>query len=464
MRKILLAGAAAIGALALGTPASAQVVMTPQNWSPGSGAPVIQNTPGVQVRLSGRYRFYAVNTQSDFANNSGAVNGQVGDQTTGSLDFYDYGRLWPGFDVMTPGGLRYGAQLEIRLQGASVSNDRGVLKYRQMYGYVATPSLGQLRVGSSFGVIGLLGQGHIMGSIASGLWDGDGPGTIVGPGNPSTFWYSSSSFNNTTKITYLSPQFFGFDAGISYSPNRGTFDSGCGTPSGTATSNCDRLNESNIDADTQRDRNRYELALRYRGSFGPVGLSTAIGYMGSDAVGASGNAFATDGFSMLLGGANIQAFGFTVGGVVSGGKGNYATQTRGTQATGLTVGNTFRSTANLTPLPSGVGADDLFTWQIGAMYNIGAWQFGIAYHEAEYEGNVAVASEAKDKGLGIGVRYAVAPGFNIIAEYLYGTREENGVDVTNGRAIGQTVSGTTGSAGREEATTNLIMLGMAFNW
>jgi hypothetical protein len=482
MRKILLAGAAAVGAIALASPATAQVQVTPSGWAPapGNANPQLQANPGVQVRLGGRYNFYAANTQSDFNNNSGNAASGGGGAKLSSVDFYDYARLYPGFDAQTAGGLRYGAGLEIRTQGAASTgrgNDRGTLQYRRINAYVATPTLGMLRVGSANGATAAMAVGHMMGSIATGLWDGDV--NVIGPANPSTFWYSSSGNNNQTKISYFTPQFFGFDAGFSYAPNNGNFgNDGCPSnnaiaAAGNSGAGCDRLSESSADAQTQRIRNLHEIQLRYRGSFGPVGVAAAGGYTGADTVGATGNAatggaVATEAVKLYNAGLTASAFGFTVGGIITGGSLNYASFQRNTalavgnaaptagQTTPLTGAGNFTSAGfgSFAPLPSGANSDDLFTWQIGASYTVGPFTVGAAYHEASYEGNVAVASNAKDRGFGIGGSYAVAPGFTLFAEYLYGTREETGVNLVNGQAGSQNNKGT----------SNVILVGTQLNW
>jgi hypothetical protein len=477
MRKILLAGVAAVGAIALAAPASAQVQVTPSGWAPTAtnANPLIQNTPGVQVRIGGRYNFYAANVQSDLNNNSGlaGTNGGGGAKLS-SVDFYDYARLYPGFDAQTAGGLRYGAGLEVRMNvnDPARGGSRANLAYRRMNAYVATPTLGMLRVGTANGATAAMAVGHIMGSIATGLWDGDGPTPIVGAGNPSLFWYSSSNNNNQTKITYFTPQFFGFDAGLSFAPSNGNFESnGCSAAiaaAGNGGANCDRLSESNLDTQTQRLRNLYELQLRFRGTFAGVGVQVAGGYTGADTVGATGNAVATESIGLYNFGATASFIGITVGGIISGGSLNYASFQRNTalatgnaaptatQATPLTGAGNFTSAnfGNFAPLPAGVGADDLFTWQIGASYAIGPFTVGVAYHEAKYEGNVAVASNAKDRGFGVGASYAVAPGFVLFAEYLYGTREETGVNLANGQAGAQ----------NNKAVSNVFLLGTQFNW
>ena len=470
MRKLLLAGAAGVGALMLASPqASAQ---TTQTTAPTATGPQIRNEPGLSVRLAGRYRMYAAFANQDFANNGGFVNAntpavQPASVQNGSFDMFDYARLWFGFDGMAANGLRYGSQLEVRMSDGSGSrgSGRGTLQYRRMYGYVATPTLGQLRVGSGqVRASELMYTGHMNGNIATGLWDGDMPAAIIGgAGSASLFWFSASNGNNMTAITYLSPQFFGFDAGLSYAPSDGNFggDSSCGVPTlANGGTTCDRLSETNLDAGTAaRLRNIYDVMLRYRGSFGPVGLVVSGGLVGAESIGATGTAQSYQNVLVGIGGTQVSFAGFTVGGIITGGRANYAATTRTNQnlaftnpASGATT--SYGAGSPLRPLPSDGNNDNLFTWEVGAMYTIGPFTVGVAYHEATYEGSIASAANAKDRGLGIGGSYAVAPGMNLYAEYLYGRREENGVNLQTGQL----------GAANKKTTANVFGVGLAFNW
>ncbi len=473
MRSFRLAAAAGLAVPLLASPqASAQ---TTQITAPTAGSPQIRNEPGMAVRLAGRYRFYASYVSQDLANAGGFVTGSAptaagpvyASVDTGKVDFMDYGRLWFGMDGMAANGLRYGAQLEIRMSDGSGArgSGRGTLQYRRMYGYVATPTLGQIRVGSGqVRATELMYTGHMQGNIASGLWDGDFPAAIIGSaGNVNSFWYSGSNGNTMTAISYLSPQFFGFDAGVSYAPSDGNFggDTSCGTPTvanGGAT--CDRLTETDLDSATAtRLRNIFDAMLRYRGSFGPVGLVVSGGAVGAGSIGATGTAQSYQNVLVGIIGTQVSFAGFTVGGLVSGGKANYASTSRTNQSLGFSnpasgATTSYGNGAPLRPLPSDGNNDTLFLWQIGATYTVGPVTVGVAYHEVSYEGSTAASSNARDRGLGIGGSYAVAPGMNLYAEYLYGRRAENGVNLQTGQL------GTTNN----KTTANVFGLGVAFNW
>ena len=205
--------------------------------------------------------------------------------------------------------------------------------------------------------------------------------------------------------------------------------------------------------------------LRYRGSFGPVGVVVSGGGLGAESIGATGTAQSYQNVLVGIAGTQVSFAGFTVGGLISGGKANYALTTRANQTLSFTsvtggAGGTPNATTSygqgspLRPLPADGNNDSLMIWQIGGMYTIGPFTVGVAYHEASYEGSLAAAANAKDRGLGIGGSYAVAPGVNMYAEYLYGRREENGVNLQTGQL---------GTA-NNKLTVNVFGVGLAFNW
>ncbi len=445
MRKVLLAGAA-IGAIALmdAPEAFAQRTEFPQPYAPTNAGPALRTTPGVTVRLAGRYRFFAGYIDQDM-DSDGAGN------ELSNHDFFDYARLWTGFDGFAENGLQYGATLEIRMRsgGEARGDARGNLHFRRMFGYVGTPTMGQLRVGSGqVQAMELMSAGHMNGKYASGLWDGDAPNLIVGPANVSTnFWPTAAGGNNNTAIGYYSPRFYGFDFGVSYSPNNGNFG-GDGACASIGTS-CDRLSDSTSAAGTIKPVDIVDIVARYRGTLGGVGLAAAGGYRGSSTVDGVGSVNTFDGLSLGIVGAEASVSGFTFGGQITWGKGNFGN--------GLTG-----ATGSLTPLAKKTSTaatvvtenDNLLTWQIGAGYTFGAISVGVAYGEAESEGSQTVAANRRDKMFGIGGSYAVAPGFNLFAEYLYGERKESGWNFATGAA---------GSA-NNAVDVNLFVIGTAFNW
>lgn len=412
MRKILLATAAGFAAMVAdgATPARAQSAAEVSGQTP---------QPGLTGYVQGRFRFY------------GAYIDQDGDTSASgkltNVDFFDYARVWIGADGVAENGLRYGARLEIRMPSDQDRGDgRGTLFYRRITGYVGTPTLGQLRFGS--GTVRAVEQmhvGHIMGSIASGLLDGDANVVFTGQGGAvaNSFWFSASGGNNASSIGYYTPQFFGFDAGISFAPNNGNMYGFCGA-GGAAFAGCDRATRS-TDIGTSgttgfagtagRLRNQIDAMLRYRGTFGPVGIAASAGIRTADTVD-DGNIGNVDFKRMTLGigGAQLTWGGLTVGGNLYGGSGN-----RG----GIALRRTGPVGAN-----NVIDDSSMFGWQIGARYTIGAITVGAAYHQLKTAGDQTNASTQRDRGFGLGASYALAPGLALFAEYLYSNVRENGRD------------------------------------
>ena len=397
MRKILLATAAGFAAMVAdgATPARAQSAAEVSGQTP---------QPGLTGYVQGRMRFY------------GAVVSQDGDSSpSGKLsnyDFFDYGRVWIGADGVAANGLRYGARLEIRMPGDGARGDgRGNLFYRRITGYVGTPTLGQLRFGS--GTVRAVEQmytGHITGGIASGLFDGDWNVVFTGQGGviANSFFYSASGGNNASAIGYYTPQFFGFDLGISYAPNNGNFNGQCGA-GGASFTGCDRASSSTTDAGNLR--NQFDAMLRYRGTFGPVGVTASGGFRTADTV--SDPTPGAVGFKRVT--AGLVGAQFTWAGLTFGGITTFGPYNRG-----------FTALPKSSPTTQNRNA---FSWQVGARYTIGAITVGAVYHELRTEGSTAAGTgKLKERGFGVGGSYALAPGLALFAEYLYSKASETGRD------------------------------------
>jgi predicted porin len=466
MRKILLATAAGFAAFVADgvAPARAQA----GTEVTGQATP----TPGITARFNGRYRMYAGwvdQSPSDFNNVNGANGNPIGfkEQGMSSYDFIDYARLFAGFDGVAANGLRYGATLEIRMgSGGNAEGDsRAGLFYRRAWGYVGTPTLGQIRVGSGpTGAVETMHVGHITG-FGSGGWDGDAPGFIIGANPSDSYWYSSSSRNNYTKIGYFSPQFFGFDLGVSYGANDGSFggDGACSFAnfSGAAPQNCDRLDESVTGAALYRAQDIFEVMLRYRGTFGPVGLAVSGGYVGSGTVdNLQPGGPSPKGLSVGVGGATVSWAGLTVGGIISGGRANLGSGSFGGNglATAANLAAGAFSGGSLTPRLDNPGGDnsDLFTWSIGAQYTFGPFVVGAQWNENESAGSQAAGTGKRERSaLAIGGTYNIAPGLALFLEYLYGEVKENNVNI---------ITGTAGTTTDNKVDVNLISLGISFQW
>jgi len=493
MRKLLLATVAGLGAWgAVASDASAQVTPT---YTGGVALPsATAPTPGtVVVRLNGRFRFYAfASFDRDSDNNAFGAPGstaavQTGGNKLANYGFAEYARLYPGFDGVAANGLKYGVSLEIRQDqnsgagggsygGISSQNRaRSGLYFRREWGYLGTNELGTFRFGSIDQPSSLYMTGNFE-NFNDGGWNGDLPG-LVSPVTSVTWPFADvGNYYTTNKVVYLSPQIFGFDAGVSFEPSTANVSaaSGCGGGSpvgstfingvggGYTAAGCDRLSASPVNAESGRRRNTFDALLRYRGSFGPVGLAATAGYIGgghvqdnsgmpfnnnpltslTNGVGTtSGIRSDYDGLSVGDFGAAVTVAGFSVGGKYQFGR--------------------FNGQWSLVPK----GLPDGEAWLFGASYTVGPVIVGahwLDYKSAGDAGNAFAGRVRREQGLAVGGTYSLAPGVSIFLSYLYGERKQNGYNFITGQGV--TAASPQGNPNNNKLTVNALSLGTAFSW
>ena len=482
MRKLLLATAAVLGAGIFGTAETAQAQTATTAAAPAPGT--------VTVRLNGRFRFFAAYiNDSDAQNNLQGGNGTTpltGTNKLANYDFIEYARLYPGFDGVAANGLKYGASLEIRQDhngGAgggtfgSISvqdQTRGELYFRREWGYIGTDKLGTIRFGNTDPASSLYMTGNFENFNDGGI-NGDVYNAI--PANLQIAWPFADVGNlyDTSKILYLSPQFFGFDFGVSFEPNSGNVNenSGCGgnsftntnfiNPAGTATTaagvnaqsiagpGCNALS-STPTGDYTRRRNTFDGLIRYRGSFGPVGIAATAGYIGGSHV--DNNSTVAPGAipPTQYNGLKVGDFGLAVtyGGLSVGGKYQF----------GRYNGQWSLDPTRVTVAP-GVTRDgpDAVAWLVGASYTLGPVIVGFHYLDYTSTGDLTQGVQGRqrrEQGLSAGGTYSLAPGLSIFLDYLYEQRKQNGFNFITGA--------TNDFVNHNKVTAQLISLGTSFAW
>ncbi len=516
MRKLLLASVAALGAsMAVATYADAQVV----DDTDGQSFP----TPGtVTVRLNGRFRFYGyvadqgngvrstnygvtgtngTTTATGAAFGATAATGGTLVQGSNRLSNYgaeSYARLYPGFDGVAANGLKYGASLEIRqdntygagggtvgngsTDGSVTGNDRtrGDLYLRREWGYIGTDRLGTIRAGSSDQPTSLyiVGTGE---NFDGGGLNGDLPG-LLADGGPLQYPFADvGNMYSTNKIVYLSPQFYGVDFGLSYEPSTGGIGNdngaGCQGPgglggalsttagNGTATPGCDALSSTST-ADINRRKDTYEGLVRYRGTFGPIGVVGTAAYIGSSRVHDSGVVGSTtDPKRMRFEDLSIGDFGaaVTYGGLTAGAHyqlGRYNVQS-GTGPGGLLTkgqpnSNALSLTASYTIGPVIFGADITGSWYQGnqqAATNRSATGASIIV-----PGGVT-GGQRRDVGVAAGATYSLAPGVALFASYLWEEARQRGYNLVLGTS---NVGGATDV--HNKLDSSIFAIGTSFAW
>jgi hypothetical protein len=403
MRKLLL-GSTAVAAAALFAPvgASAQT-LSGDAFSSTLGAPLTSMRGALEVRLGGFYKAMYNRTDQDGDNSA--------DVRLGKSDFSNEIEIHVLASGKAANGLRYGVALEIENDNVRVPGTIGKngLQYDEAWAYLQG-TFGQIRFGDEDGAIAQLQSGHITGFGLGGLDSGDLNQQVVGANQRAQFNHVNDLGDNT-KLIYLSPQFFGLDAGISFAFNNQEGPlSGCDSLAAGAGSTCDRL--SAIVGGSNRRRNEVQAALRWRGSFGPVGLAATVGYIGADAVKNIGGG--SERLDMIWAGTALTGFGLTVGGWYTGGNGNAGFSTL--QRRSATVVDDRRVDSFL----------------VGATYTIDAFTVGGHFARTFSAGSQTVAAGRRDTGWTVGGNYRIAPGLDLFAEYNQVERRERGFNFSIG--------------------------------
>jgi predicted porin len=291
--------------------------------------------------------------------------------------------------------------------------------YDELYGFVKG-SWGELRFGQEDSAASLL-QIRRPGT----LWMGDSDAWDEFVASSGYVMAGVGDGNDATKIIYLSPQFMGFDAGISYAANR--FEG----------------EQSNIPTSTtayQRDytglTNEISAALRYRGTFGPVGVGASFVAQFADAgqQSATGVSIANkdQNITTYAAGLLLRAYGFAVGGDYTWG--NYRT----TPANGSIA----------------QGIDGSSQYALGITYTIGALTIGGMYSQGTQD-NGGTVDDRTQTYMGVGAAYVLAPGMTLFANY-------NQVKDENIPTLAPTSTGATktnfGTAANPDYTRDITVL------
>lgn len=475
MRKILLGTTAVVGAALLApgafaqttrggggavgqgvpTPAPAGAVgVAPSPLNVGPSAPSTQVTAaptpamagagGLSIRLGGYFAFTGAMVQDDWdrGRSRNGVTGVNNAQARSRYDFRNDAELNVFVDGRTSNGLTYGAVFEFQMDNVvATSGDGTTVSFDELYGYIGVDGFGTFRFGQEDSAASLL-QVRAPASQALG-GDAEWDEFIVQTGLADSSPYIMSGINDgndATKVIYLSPQFAGFDFGLSYAANSGEGE---------------RTNNEGSTTSAQRDRlgiaNEMSAALRYRGTFGPVGVIAGVGGMWASAqsLNAAGTAFGAIGnprpqsVYAYTAGLVLTGYGFSLGGEYTWG-----------QYRGASVG---RSAVN-------AGVDGSSHYLIGATYTMGPLVFGAVFGQG-FQGNGAqlVSGRAGGTGAntpvfrdlddrtqtlwGVGVAYNLAPGLVLFGLY-------NNINDENVPTAAPTNARYTGGAGTTLASFN----------
>lgn len=495
MRNLLLGTTAVIGAALLAPVANAQD-------AGGRAAPAIVNpampdaanygrvggpalVPGdVTVRVGGYFAaWYSHTTQSNPNSFGAAMPGAAGSNTTGGAlasgasalqvpqqntgsaktgknDFHSDAEIHVYVDGKSANGLRYGAVIEMTFNGSEGSlpaAGRRTFSFKtgalidEMYAYAALPGLGQIRFGDEDGAAGLMTTGVVTNFGTGGVY-GSWQNSVVRPNRTTT---SPGDLGDNTKIIYLSPQMFGFDFGVSYALNSNTgANNGCAAS--YAVYSCDRTyaytgataNGIQSWSDLPQRRSEHQAVLRYRADIMGVGIAASFGHVGWSAIRDMTSSGSTTVKTLRPGnvwmaGVQASAYGFTAGAMYQWGQANYfwGSQARGDQ--------------------------NHWQWTAGASYTTGPISIGGNAFWGNYAGstgytfNTTTGAYTRNSngtqfamrrwGIAGGANYRLAPGLDLVAEYVRHTVHEPGNAAVSG------VPG--GSVNQDKLRADVIIVG-----
>jgi predicted porin len=291
-------------------------------------------------------------------------------------------------------------------------NDKTTAFIDEMYAFVSSPTLGQIRFGDEDGPMGGLMNSGFVTNFGSGGVYGYWENFTVRPNRTTT---SPGGLGDNTKLIYLSPQVFGFDLGVSWAFNEGTGeDTGC--LNSFSSINCDRAYAITGPGTTGRSHalpgrtNELQAMLRWRGNIAGVGIAASVGMMSSQII------------------RNVD-----LAGNITKNLNSPQVYQAGLQATwqGLTVGANYTwGNTSFFYIPTSRGSKSMEQYFVGASYTfgpvtVGANGFWGSFAQLPGAAGVNGAATYVNPGapmqkryaFSVGANYRFAPGMDIVAEW-----------------------------------------------
>ena len=380
MRKILLGTTAVVGAALM-----------------GMGVAQAQEAPTVRV---GGYFEFTGGYVNDDADSNAVVLGGTERASRSKTDFRSDMEISVIVRGKAANGLSYGAEIELQMDANNTSST--AIDTDEMWGFISSPTLGTLQFGDQDSAADQL---KVAAPSVTNLGESGGWDEFIAPAADGTRYILSTinDGSDATKIIYLSPQFFGFDFGVSFAPNQ---YEGENFLVGGSTTVLQR------DPNAGSIRNELSAALRYRGSFGNVGVAAAFSAMRGDAPDAASTATRIQDPNAYQVGLNLSAMGFTVGGHYMWGK--YAGASFGRAGIREGLGNSSN-------------------WTLGATYRTGAISVGAFYSLGQRDNGTL--ADREQRAIGVGAVYTMAPGLEVFANYTNISDENIANSASNPTAI-----------------------------
>jgi predicted porin len=266
-------------------------------------------------------------------------------------------------------GLEYGAHMEIKVD-KNTTTDEASVWFQGPWGWAEAG-----RNDGAEDVVKVYGA-NVMGG--DGVWDGSAIYSTP-QGWTSGSIHAPTSIGDTgdaNKVTYFTPSFSGFRAGVSYTPDSG-----------------DNLHVSTIsDTSSAQYDNSVDFGVEYKGTFNDVGVHVSGRYMTGEYEGNDNHK--QDNESWAVGG-QVDYQGFS-----------------------LAAGYGDNGKSGLTADQRNAGQDAGSWYDVGLAYSTGPYKIAAGYFHAETKISTTAGKDEMD-WFGVTGDYTVAPGLSTFAEYDY---------------------------------------------
>ena len=348
MKKTLLATAALAGATLMATPAHAALKMS----------------------LGGYFYGYGI-----YADNHPAAGTALA-----KYEFTRYSELHVNGETTLDNGLTVGAHYELFIADFAAGGNGTIVDHAYIYG---SGNWGRANFGDHYGAGYLLqvaapsADSNIDGlhvyvqDLDTAAWNAKLAGLVLD--------YHLSDFTHTDRLTYLTPKFNGFQAGISYAPYPTAASVGSSVAAPVKTNVAGHF------------KNPWEIAARWNGVYQGAAMSLGAGYSyaaAENSAGAGAGNAGSDAMKSYDFGANIAKQGFSLGGAYKHSN------------------NGISGAAN--------GADTAI-YDIGAGYDTGPYHAALSYFHEKFDGGLLAATPngASVHRYTLGGGYTVMPGMDV---------------------------------------------------
>ena len=317
-----------------------------------------QKAKNIQLSVGGFFNSYvAIADQADSFESTSNATSRVG---------YDSFNIYNDSEIHFTGSTELdngiGVSVTVELETDQVNNgsqiDDSFLSL--------TGGFGDLRIGSTDAVTGVFAvSAPAVG--ATGPNDGDLGNSIIQPSAVSATSDTLLGTGNAMKLTYLTPEFNGLQAGVSFEPSGDTASDAMPAIGGTS------------GTDTQQ----YNIGIAYAGKLGSADVSADLSYKEDHGTAANST-------SGIRGGVNLTAGQITIGGSFK-------------KIDAIDSG--IEGTANS---PEEEGFD------VGIQYDAGATSLSLTYLQSDMPLASGTTGDDSVEALTIGATYSIGPGIDLL--------------------------------------------------